>query len=320
RDWAAAAIEGWERWDPDGRRSLFHRTGFANLSLEPLTDEGFIGRSLAGLPSATRLDAVAIADRFPFLSPGFFVDGYLNPAVGWADAGATVRFQERKCQLAGVGIVPERAARVGDGWVGLEGDGLLRAGCVVVAAGAWTTELVAQAPLAAVGQPVLYLRPTTPERFAEVPVWGLDLPVTGYYGFPATADGIVKVGHHGPGVTRRLRIRTVPDAVVETFRGFFREAIPELAGAPIAKTRVCFYCDAPDGRFLVDRVPGHERLVVAAGGSGHGFKFAPVIGELIAAVVTDEDHPARMATQWRDAAPGVDAARASAVDDDGKSG
>lgn len=315
REWATEALTGWEQWDPDGRRGLFYRTGLANLSVSPTPVEGFVGASQAGIPDAVALDAVRISDRLPFLTPGWFAGGYLNPASGWADASATLRFLERRCQLAGVGIVPERAARVGDGWVGLADDGLLRADRVVVAAGAWTTELVPQAPLQVTGQPVLYLRPTRPERFAEVPVWALDLPHTGFYGFPATAEGVVKVGHHGAGVTRRLQVRTLGDSTVARFRSFFREAIPELAGARIERTRVCFYCDAPGGRFLIDRVPGHERLVVAAGGSGHGFKFAPVIGDLIAAVVTESDHPRRAETAWRDPAPGSDAARSGPLGD-----
>lgn len=315
REWATEALEGWEQWDPHARRGMFHRTGLANLSLSPDPADGFVGASRTGLPDAVALDAAGISDRLPFLTPGWFNGGYLNPASGWADASATLRFLETKCQLAGVGIVPERAARVGDGWVGLTDDGLLRADRVVVAAGAWTTELVPQAPLHVSGQPVLYLRPTRPERFGDVPVWALDLPRTGFYGFPVTPDGVVKVGHHGAGVTRRLHVRTVGDASVEKFRAFFREAIPELAGARIERSRVCFYCDAPGGRFLIDAVPGHERIVVAAGGSGHGFKFAPVIGDLITAVVTDSDHPRRSATAWRDPAPGGDAARAGSLGD-----
>ena len=315
RDWATQALAGWAEWDPDGRRRLFHRTGLANLSVAPTPAEGFVGASRDGIPTAIVLDAIGINDRLPFLTPGWFAGGYLNPASGWADASATLRFLERRCQLAGIGIVAEKAARVGDGWVGLADDGLLRADRIVVAAGAWTTELLPQAPLEASGQPVLYLRPSRPERFADTPVWALDLPQTGFYGFPVTADGVVKVGHHGAGVTRRLQVRTVGDATVGRFRAFFREAIPELAGARIERTRVCFYCDAPGGRFLIDRVPGHDRIVVAAGGSGHGFKFAPVIGDLITAVVTDTDHPRRSATAWRDPAPTGDAARAGALGD-----
>src|SRR5690606_37834811 len=135
----------------------------------------------------------------------------------------------------------------------------------VVAAGAWTPQLLPESTglLVPAGQPVLYVRPTDPAHFVDVPVWALDIERTGFYGFPLSADGLVKIGHHGPGLTRRVEARTVPDRVVTAFREFFRAMLPVLAASRVERTRLCFYADAPDGRFLVDRVPGRERVVVA---------------------------------------------------------
>lgn len=312
RSWAEEAMAGWRLWNERSGGELFRPVGFANLSLGPIAHDSFVGDSLASLSAARRLDALAISDAFPFLTPGRFVDGYVNEEAGWANASESVRFMERACEEAGVGIVPERVARIGDGWVGLMDDGLLRADRIVVAAGAWTPDLVSETAdvLTPAGQPVLYLRPQDDRPFSDVPVWALDIEHTGFYGFPVSADGLVKVGHHGPGITRRLVMRTVPDGVVDLFKAFFRVHVPALAAARVDKTRVCFYCDAPGGRFLIDHVPGRRNVVVAAGGSGHGFKFAPVIGELIAAVALDEDHPRRRMTAWRDPGPKGDAARA----------
>ena len=315
--WASEALDGWSRWNEEIGQPIFRRTGLANLTVVPLSPDSFAGASFASLEAAERLDGVAISDLLPFVTPGRFVDGYVNSQAGWADASAALRHMERLCEEAGVGIVPERVARIGDGWVGLMGDGLLRADRTIVAAGAWTPRLVPEtAPLLTpAGQPVLYLRPRTPERFVGVPVWALDLERSGFYGFPLSPDGLVKVGHHGAGVTNRLEIRTVSDRVVDAFRAFFRDFVPELVTAAIDRTRVCFYCDAPGGRFLIDRVPGRGSLIVAAGGSGHGFKFAPVIGDLIAAVALDEEHPRRALTAWRDPGPKGDAARAGRIGD-----
>lgn len=315
--WAEEAIDGWQRWNGQTDRTLFSQTGFANLTLEPMRPGTFAGASFASLPDARRLDAVAITDRFAFLTPGRFVDGYVNDRAGWADAAEALRFMERRCEEAGVGIVAERVAHVGDGWLGLADDGLLRADRIVVATGAWTPDLLGETAdvLIPSGQPVLYLRPTDPTAFADTPVWALDIENTGFYGLPLSPDGLVKIGHHGPGVTRRLAVRHVPGPVIDRFDAFLRQVVPPLAKARLEKSRVCFYCDAPNGRFLIDRVPGRERVVVAAGGSGHGFKFAPVIGELIAAVVTDEDHPRRRATAWRGPAHTGDAARSPGLGD-----
>lgn len=314
--WADQAIEGWLRWNAEYDVPLFSQVGLANLTLEPMDPSSYAGASYRSLPGMQRLDPVGVSDLLTFLSPGRFVDGYVNGRAGWANASEALRQMERACEDAEVGIVPERVAQIGDGWVGLSDDGLLRADRVVVAAGAWTSGLLPETAelLVPAGQPVLYLRPADPTPFTNVPVWALDLAASGFYGFPASADGIVKVGHHGPGITRRLGATSVPESVIGWFRDFLRLSVPALAGARIDRSRLCFYCDAPDGRFLIDVVPGRKRVVVAAGGSGHGFKFAPVLGDLIAAVVTDEDHPRRTNVAWRPPGRSGDVARSPGLE------
>lgn len=71
----------------------------------------------------------------------------------------------------------------------------------------------------------------------------------------------------------------------------------------------CFYCDTPDGDFLIDRVPGHPALFVASGGSGHAFKFAPVLGDIIADVVEGNLERQTARFRWRAARTGREAAR-----------
>jgi len=82
-------------------------------------------------------------------------------------------------------------------------------------------------------------------------------------------------------------------------RSFMRESLPALAEAPIIGRRLCLYCDTWDGNFWIDRDPERDGLVVAAGGSGHGFKFAPLLGNIIADVI--EERPNRFAHRfaWR---------------------
>jgi len=75
---------------------------------------------------------------------------------------------------------------------------------------------------------------------------------------------------------------------------------------------VCMYCDTHDGHFWIARDPEREGLVVAAGDSGHGFKFAPVLGEIIADAVEGKDNPLLEKFRWRPevrAGSGTDAAR-----------
>lgn len=317
QSWAEEAMAVWERWSAEADEPMLHRVGLVNLTAEPMRVRPYVRESYARVTGASRLDALSITTMLPFLTPGRFVDGYLNPAAGWVHASAALRHLESLCEGAGVGLIPERVASVGNGWVGLVDGGLLRADRVVVAAGAWTPGLVPETRQVLVpsGQPVLFLRPPDPTPFRSVPVWALDLETTGFYGFPAGDDGVVKVGHHGRGVTRRLEVRTVSDSVLGRFRDFFRMSVSALAGARVDSTRVCFYCDAPGGRFLVDVVPDRPSVVVAAGGSGHAFKFAPVLGEVVASVVLGEDHPRRASLAWRPPDERRDAARAGALDE-----
>jgi glycine/D-amino acid oxidase-like deaminating enzyme len=72
---------------------------------------------------------------------------------------------------------------------------------------------------------------------------------------------------------------------IDSLRAFLRSAIPPLADARLASTRVCVYCDTWDQHFWIAPDPARRGLVVAAGGSGHAFKFAPILGDLIADAV-----------------------------------
>ena len=93
--------------------------------------------------------------------------------------------------------------------------------------------------------------------------------------------------------------RVVTNEDEARFRRFLRECLPELAQAPVIGRRLCLYCDTWDGNFWIDRDPDRPGLVVASGGSGHAFKFGPMLGPIIADVV--EGKPNRFASRfaWR---------------------
>ena len=163
----------------------------------------------------------------------------------------------------------------------------LRADAVIVAAGAWTPTLLPwmSDAVKCVGQPVYYFQPDNPERYLpdRFPPWAADISNTGWYGFPVQPDGPLKIANHGTGIPADPRHdTTVPAELDSTLADFLENTFPDLASAPIKSRRLCFYCDSWDGNFWIDWDPDHEGLFVATGGSGHGFKFAPVMGRLIA--------------------------------------
>ncbi|HEX4826057.1 MAG TPA: FAD-dependent oxidoreductase [Candidatus Polarisedimenticolaceae bacterium] len=293
------AILEWRRWNARWPRPLFHETGFLLLSRTILETGTFEGDSLALLTSrghdVTRLTRRTLRERFPAWDRSGYVDGYFNPSAGWVESGAVVACLMAEAREAGVVV------RNGTSVRGLEAQD---ADATVVAAGAWTTDLLPHLSEALwpVAQPVFHLKPPDPERWRadRFPVWAADIARTGWYGFPANADGIVKIANHGPG--RRVE----PDAPRVTLpseeaalRRFLEESLPELAELPLRASKTCLYSDSFDGDFWIGADPDRPGLVVAAGDSGHGFKFAPVLGAIVADAVEGRANDALRRFGWR---------------------
>lgn len=292
------ALERWRRWEA---AHLFHETGVTFLSRVPLA--GFERDSYELLTRRghrlERLDADAIANRFPAYRRGALVDGYFNPVGGWAEASAVVATLAR-----GLSVRAAQVERIVDDGVFVAGE-LVRADLVIVCAGSWVPLLVPELGpvLRAVGQPVFHLRPADPSLFeaARFPVFGADISRTGFYGFPVNRDGIVKVANHGTGTSlppgeAHREVNADHEAAL---RAMLADTFPALATAPIVHRRLCVYCDTADENFWIARHPSRPNLAVATGGSGHAFKFAPVLGELIANIALGEPHPLAEKFRWR---------------------
>jgi glycine/D-amino acid oxidase-like deaminating enzyme len=323
---AERSIEGWRAWNQAWGEELFHETGVAFFTRAPMAAGGFEHESHALLTrrghKLERLGADEIAKRFPAFRPGVLVDGYVNPLGGWVESGKVVSRLYEIVKRTGVTVENRRIAhllaeRDRIAGVVLTTGGFLEADCVVVAAGAWTHHLVPQLKrsLRTVGQPVFHLKPADPAPFRapHLPVFGADIARTGYYGFPAQ-DGVVKIANHGPGrvLDPNSAERVVSPAEEASLRAFLGATLPGLAEAPISHRRICVYCDTHDESFWLARDPHHGGLVVATGGSGHGFKFAPVLGDLIADAVEGAANPLSLRFRWRPeetARTGQDAAR-----------
>jgi glycine/D-amino acid oxidase-like deaminating enzyme len=307
------ALDGWRRWNEAWPAPLYHETGVTFLSRTPMVPGSFEHDSYYALVRRghrpERLDADAIVRRFPAYRRGALVDGYVNPDGGWAEASAVVRALAAEATAAGVVVRGDTAAaqlleeggRV-TGVLTARGD-TLRADTVVVTAGTWTPLLVPAlaGALRAVGQPVFHLRPEDDSlyRAERFPVFGADIARTGYYGFPSH-DGVVKVANHGIGITLPPDApREVTDAQETALRAFLADTLPGLAAASIVFRRLCVYCDTADEHFWIAADPEREGLVVATGGSGHAFKFAPVLGDLVADAVDGTPGPFAERFRWR---------------------
>ncbi|MCE2455377.1 MAG: FAD-dependent oxidoreductase [Gemmatimonadetes bacterium] len=310
---AEAALEGWDRWNRDLPTPLYHETGFLVLAAEEMAPGGFEHDSFQILDERG-FGPVRLADHAEVLARGpwmldAYPDGYLSRRAGWVECDRVVEVLIEKAKSIGV-VFREGMARKlsahGSKITGvtLDNGSRLGADCVVVSAGAWTPQLVPELAglLTSVAQPVLYFKPPDPSPYhgENFPTWAADTSREGWYGFPSLPDGRVKVGHHGKGIPvepdRRLPVGHRHE---QRTRAFLKNFLPELAKARVDHRRTCMYCDSLDGDFVIARHPWHDGLVVASGGSGHGFKFAPLLGEIVANVVEGHDEPRAERFQWR---------------------
>ncbi len=193
-------------------------------------------------------------------------------------AGAELRFGE-----------PVRAWEATDGAVRVETDsGTYEADRLVICAGAWARRMVPDLERLAVPerQVLAWLTPKRPEAFTvdRFPVFILDVTGGSYYGFPVHDGHGLKIGwyHHfrepiDPDDPDRS---TRPDDEA-ALRSFVERHLPDAAG-PTEMLRACLFTNSPDEHFIIDRLRGMPQVSIAAGFSGHGYKFCSVVGEIMA--------------------------------------
>ncbi|TDZ51674.1 L-pipecolate oxidase [Colletotrichum trifolii] len=273
------------------------------------------------------------------ISPGTW--GYHNPLAGWADAGEAMKWLTARVRaLNRVTFVSGTAARLNYSsprkitGATLTDGRVLSADLVVVAAGAWTGQLVDLSGQAiATGQVLGYLD-ISPEELAilsEMPVTlsfstglfmippsGLQLKVARHaYGYLNPTI----VPHPSPSSSSTSKVSLpathltspnlkIPDEGEAALRQALRTIIPipAIHERPFVKTRLCWYTDTQTGDFLVCHHPNVENLFIATGGSGHGFKFLPVLGrEIVNVLERKGDEVFTRKWRWRDVTKREDA-------------
>jgi glycine/D-amino acid oxidase-like deaminating enzyme len=234
--------------------------------------------ALAGAPFE-RLTPQETQALFPAMTVDDLAFSLYEPDASVIRATAAVEALLRRARRGGARLLVDRALPSGPGAVSLAG-GVRAADRVVWACGAWLGTLFPrEAPVRATWQDVLHWN--TPPAWRGGPAWfdeRVDL-----YGFP-DVDGLgVKAVTHRPGRTFDLdRDARVPEpATIAEVAGYLARRFPALAGAGLLWARVMPYEMTPDGNFIAGpaELDGHWLL---GGGSGHGFKHAPALGEHVA--------------------------------------
>ncbi|NBW93984.1 MAG: FAD-dependent oxidoreductase [Bacteroidetes bacterium] len=309
------AMAGFDTWNHTLSRPFYHQTGVSMLSGRPFSEGGFEAASWALLQERghqpERLSPCDIQMRFPALNPEIYVDGFYHARGGWVESGALVGELFDLALASGVSF---RLADVQD--IVTEGDRCLGVRCAdgtriesghtLLACGAWAASVLPE--LASVmrssGHPVFHLQPRDCSLFEaeRFPVFTSDIARTGWYGFPMhPSEGVLKIGRHGKGLTVEPRNgkRMVHPQDEHALRAFLRQSIPALEDAPVVYTRRCLYADTFDADYWMDHHPQLDGLSVATGGSGHGFKMAPVLGDLIADMVERTPNERLHRFKWR---------------------
>lgn len=238
-----------------------------------------------------------------------YLDGdtvLFDPWGGYLASGEAVAGVARIAREDGVVILDESPVRAiedaGTAARIVSGDASIAFDRVVAAAGVWLTRLVPSVGchIRPTFQEMVFFEPENRELFqpGPMPVWAVCPEEDGWYGHPLWRGGWIKVANdlRGPEVDPDAD-RSVTHGFVAGAKEFVARRIPELAGARVAGKRACLYENTPDRHFVIDWAPGSERVLVAGGGSGHGFKFGGSIGPVIADAL--EDKPNRLGDLFR---------------------
>jgi glycine/D-amino acid oxidase-like deaminating enzyme len=249
------------------------------------------------------LEPAEAGRRFPQFSYDGIAAVTWNPEGGYVRASEAVRATAAAARALGVEIVAGEAVaevdeRPGRAILELAQGAAREFDAVVICAGPWLQRLVpaSAARVRPLRQFVTYYRPPAGHAAAfsppVFPVWMHDLVDSGWYGMPLQ-DGVLKVARHEPGEPADPDApRLVTEEDRDASRAFVAAHLPAIDPDWYAEDKGCLYAMSDDGHFVIDRVPGTERVFVAGGGSGHGFKMGPAVGRLAAGLVDGGGVPA----------------------------
>jgi sarcosine oxidase len=294
------AYELWEQLARDSEREVYRLTG--GLFIGPpdcLTVAGSLRASRQWDLPHELLDGRDVAARFPNFTPATGDVALYEDKAGFARPEMTVQAHIDLAELTGAELhfgepVLDWSETAGGGVQVSTERGSYTAGQLVICPGAWAPQLLAEfgIPITIERQVLYWLDPvggTAP--FVDHPIF-IDENARGeqIYGFPAIdgPHGGVKVAFFRKGIvcTPETIDRTVSDQEIAEMRGRVTELLPALDGTCV-HSATCMYSNTPDEHFVIARHPDSANVTVACGFSGHGFKFVPVVGEILADLAID---------------------------------
>ncbi len=298
-----SAYHGWAELEVLRGATIFHKTGLV-----------YFGETDHPVMEGVRESAeeYEIPIEYPISSKEYSMfnmpdsfEGILEPDAGFTLVEPTIRGYVEEAKRYGAEVQTGEAVlgwRIHKGYVEVHTSKMeYHAQKLVLTAGAYLKHLVPSLAdkLTVTRQIIGWVKPERPDRFSKhkFPCWVIadkDHPGI-FYGFPIAdpgetgGNGLLKIAHHAPGsVIDPSELKAlVPDDETEKLRKVLADYLPEVEGE-IIRTEVCIYTNTPDEHFMVDFLPETEqRVILAAGFSGHGFKFVPIVGEILSDLVLE---------------------------------
>ena len=288
----------WRELELQSGQSLLHEVGVLEVGpTDRIVVPGVLLAATEYNLLIEQLVATEIERRWPGMRVPESLVGVLDPRGGYLFVEDCVRAHLQVAEAAGAMLLVD--TEVYD-WNASEHEvrvrtsaGEFAAARLVISAGAWASDLLKDLQIGlTVRRKSLFWFETNSAKYdvtSGFPVFLFELPAGTFYGFPKLDPRGVKVAEHSGGTTiaNPLIVDRAIDLTEErNLRDFLAACLPEVSSR-VTDHAVCLYTMSPDENFIVDRHPLHANVVFAAGLSGHGFKFAPVLGRALAELALD---------------------------------
>lgn len=294
------AYENWQSFEAEAGSTFYHRTGIIYFGKSD-------NENICGIRRAAELHQIPVEnwshDQQRATYPGFQVpedfEVIFEPDAGFITPEHAIEAYNREAIRNGAVIKSNTAVeswkqegakfRVSAQGVDYTCDKL------IITAGPWTSKVIPQLKvgLEVTRQFLFWISPPDPGRFSlpNFPCWFVEDPLMGtFYGFPVLPEGSfggpagLKLAHHQRGEVCEPGVSSegISSVAEKNIRRFLKTWLPG-AGTNIVSWKSCLYTYSPDTDFIIDHLPGYGKgVTIACGFSGHGFKFASVVGEVLA--------------------------------------
>ena len=308
---AARSLKLWTKYERRWKRHFLHRTGVLWMA-SGLNNDAFEAGSIEALCAAKikfqELSTPQMKKHWPQINFEGIEGGIFEPECGYLDARASCQavvdafvgmggtYRQIEVLRGGLGTTLPRGVKLRDGsW--------LTADVYVFACGPWLGTLfprIIGSLIQPTKQDVFFFG--VPARHAQyfsdahLPVWA-DHRDRFRYGIPGAISGDARRGFkiaddtRGPAFDPTNGDRVISQDTLKDIREYVAFRFPALKNAPLVETRVCQYEQTPDSNFIIDRHPQNENVWIVGGGSGHGFKHGPAIGEMMADLILKDREP-----------------------------